>query len=119
MKPLVVYTYKKCSTCRKAVKWLEVEGITFQEKPIRETPPSQVELKRMLAAQDGNLKKLFNTSGGDYRELKLGPKLETMPAAEAFALLNGNGNLVKRPFLLTGDTGLVGFKEDLWAAALT
>jgi arsenate reductase len=50
--------------------------------------------------------------------MKLGPKLESMPAAEAFALLNGNGNLVKRPFALTGDTGLVGFKEDIWAAAL-
>jgi arsenate reductase len=118
MKPLVVYTYKKCSTCRKAVKWLEAEEIAFQEKPIRETPPTKAELKRMLAAQEGNLKKLFNASGGDYREMKLGPKLESMPAAEAFALLNGNGNLVKRPFALTGDTGLVGFKEDIWAAAL-
>ncbi|GAB5560003.1 MAG: arsenate reductase family protein [Synoicihabitans sp.] len=118
MKPLVVYTYKKCSTCRKAVKWLEAEGIAFTEKPIRETPPSKAELKRMLTAQDGNLKKLFNTSGGDYREMKLGPKLETMPQTEAFELLNANGNLVKRPFALTGDTGLVGFKEELWAAAL-
>lgn len=119
MKPLIVYTYKKCSTCRKAVKWLDAAGIAYQEKPIRETPPTKAELKRMLAAQEGNLKKLFNTSGGDYREMKLGPKLETMPAAEAFELLNANGNLVKRPFALTGDIGLVGFKEDVWSAALS
>ncbi len=118
MKPLVVYTYKKCSTCRKAVKWLEGEGIAFSEKAIRETPPTKTELKRMLGAQEGNLKKLFNTSGGDYREMKLDPKLETMPQAEAFELLNSNGNLVKRPFALMGKTGLVGFKEDLWFAAL-
>lgn len=114
MKPLVIYTYQKCSTCRKAVKWLEAEGIPFQEKPIRETPPSKSELKRMLAAQEGNLKKLFNTSGGDYREMKLGPKLATMSPEEAFELLTSNGNLVKRPFVLTPDTGLVGFKEDVW-----
>lgn len=118
MKAPVVYTYAKCSTCRKAVKWLEAQGIAFTEKAIRETPPSSAELKRMLAYQDGQLKKLFNTSGGDYRELQLGPKLADMPVAEALALLQGNGNLVKRPFLLTDKVGLVGFKEDVWAAAL-
>ncbi len=118
MKPLTIYTYAKCSTCRQATKWLTAQGMDFKEKPIRETPPSQAELKRMLAAQNGELKKLFNTSGGDYRELQLGPKLATMPEAEAIALLNGNGNLVKRPFLLADGVGLVGFKEPVWAAAL-
>ncbi|WP_221031827.1 arsenate reductase family protein [Actomonas aquatica] len=118
MKKPVVYTYAKCSTCRKAVKWLEAEGISFTEKPIRETPPSKAELKRMLAAQNGELKKLFNTSGGDYREMKLGSKLPTMTETEAFDLLHANGNLVKRPFLLTDTVGLVGFKEEVWAAAL-
>ncbi len=119
MKTPVVYTYAKCSTCRKAVKWLEAQGIAFTEKPIRETPPSAAELKRMLAHQDGQLKKLFNTSGGDYRELQLGPKLADMAVAEALALLQGNGNLVKRPFLLSDTVGLVGFKEADWASALT
>ena len=118
VKKPVVYTYAKCSTCRKAVKWLEANGIAFAEKAIRETPPTKAELKRMLALQNGELKKLFNTSGGDYRELQLGPKLATMPTAEAIDLLNGNGNLVKRPFLLTDSVGLVGFKEDVWAATL-
>lgn len=118
VKTLTIYTYAKCSTCRKATKWLTEQGIDFKEKAIRETPPSKAELKRMLAAQNGELKKLFNTSGGDYREMKLGPKLADMPVAEAIGLLNGNGNLVKRPFLLAEGIGLVGFKEDVWAEAL-
>ncbi len=118
MKPLVVYTYKNCSTCRKATQWLAAAGIAFSEKPIRETPPSPAELKRMLAHQDGNLKKLFNTSGGDYREQKLGERLPGLSEAEAIALLAANGNLVKRPFLLGDGVGLVGFKADDWAAAL-
>jgi arsenate reductase-like glutaredoxin family protein len=68
--------------------------------------------------QDGNLKKLFNTSGDDYREMKLGTRLPGLSTAEAIDLLNANGNLVKRPFLLADGVGLVGFKEDVWAAAL-
>lgn len=119
VKKPVVYTYAKCSTCRAAVKWLAARGIVFVEKPIRETPPGPAELKRMLAHQDGQLRRLFNTSGGDYRELQLGSRIDALTTAEAIALLHGNGNLVKRPFLLTDKTGLVGFKEAEWAAALT
>jgi len=118
MKPLTIYTYAKCSTCRKATKWLTEQGLDFKEKAIRETPPSKAELKRMLAAQDGQLKKLFNTSGGDYRELKLGSKLPELSVAAAINLLHENGNLVKRPFLLADGVGLVGFKEEVWSAAL-
>ncbi len=117
-KPLLVYTYAKCSTCRKATKWLAARGIEFTEKPIRETPPAKAELKRMLAHQDGQLKKLFNTSGGDYRELQLGSRLDSLSTAEAIDLLHANGNLVKRPFLLAEDAGLVGFREEEWAATL-
>ena len=113
-----IYTYRKCSTCRKATKWMDAQGLKYTEKPIRETPPSVAELRKMLKRQDGQLKKLFNTSGGDYREMKLGPKLPTMSDEDAIALLHANGNLVKRPFLLAGDIGLVGFKEDVWTAAL-
>jgi arsenate reductase (glutaredoxin) len=119
VKKPTVYTYAKCSTCRNAVKWLRAEGIDFEEKPIRESPPTPAELKRMLAFQVGALKRLFNTSGGDYRELKLGSKLPDMTEQDAFALLASNGNLVKRPFLLTDTVGLVGFKADDWALALT
>ncbi len=117
MSALTVYTYAHCDSCRRAVKWLRGRGLKFVEKPIRETPPSVAELKRMLAAQGGELRKLFNTSGLDYRAQGLGEKLPTMTEAAALALLAGNGNLVKRPFL-SGVAGmeLVGFNEEVWAA---
>ena len=111
-----IYTYAKCDTCRKAVKWLQARAIVFTEIPIREQAPTEAELRRMLAIYAGDLKRLFNTSGGDYRALKLGEKLPAMSEAEAIDLLAGNGNLVKRPFLLTERAGLVGFKEAEWEA---
>lgn len=113
-----LYTYAKCDTCRKAVKWLQARGHSFTEIPIRDQPPSKSDLRRMLAVYQGDLKRLFNTSGGDYRELKLGEKLPTMSEAEAIDLLASNGNLVKRPFLLTDQGGLVGFKEAEWESLL-
>jgi arsenate reductase len=113
-----IYTYANCSTCRDAVKWLKAHDLAFEEKPIRETPPSLTELRAMLKARGGELKRLFNTSGRDYREMKLGEKLPTMSEAESLALLSSNGNLVKRPFLLGASVGLTGFNEAEWAAAL-
>jgi arsenate reductase len=119
-KTLTVYTYANCDTCRRAVKWLRAQGIAFAEKPIRETPPTPAELRTMLARLGGAsaLRKLFNTSGVDYRAQKLGEKLPALSEAEAIALLAGNGNLVKRPFALGGAVGLLGFDEKTWAAAL-
>ena len=66
-----VYEYKGCSTCRKALKWLEAQGIEYKAVPIRETPPNKTELRRVLKASEGNIRKLFNTSGGDYKKLNL------------------------------------------------
>ncbi len=119
MADLTVYTYANCDTCRRATKWLRAHALAFVEKPIRETPPSLAELRIMLAAREGELRKLFNTSGVDYREQKLGEKLPTLTEAAALALLTGNGNLVKRPFLL-GPRGVaqVGFDEAAWTEAL-
>lgn len=110
-----IYTYKSCSTCRKATKWLEAKGIAFEELPIRETPPSRAELEAMLAHYDGELRRLFNTAGGDYRELDMKNRLPEMSQEEAFGLLSSRGNLVKRPFLIDDAFGLVGFKEAEWA----
>lgn len=118
MSALKIYTYANCDTCRKAVKWLRAHHLEFAEHPIRETPPTPEELRTMLAAQGGELRRLFNTSGGDYRELKLGEKLPAMTEAAALALLAGNGNLVKRPFLLDGKSALIGFDETAWSKAL-
>ena len=68
----------------------------------------------MLAVFDGNIKKLFNSSGKDYRDMKLGEKLSAMSEDEVFDLLSSNGNLVKRPFMISGERGLAGFNEDSW-----
>ena len=118
MSSLKVYTYANCDTCRKAVKWLRTHGLAFDERAIRETPPTPAELRTMLAAQGGELRRLFNTSGKDYREQKLGEKLPALGESAALALLAGNGNLVKRPFLLGDKVALVGFDETTWAATV-
>ena len=114
----VVYTYAACDTCRKAIKWLRAQRIAFEERPIRETPPSVEELKQMLTFHEGDRKRLFNTAGRDYRALGLAEKLPELSEGEALALLAANGNLVKRPFLLSQRVGLVGFDERSWQTAL-
>jgi arsenate reductase len=97
------------------VKFLKEKKVSFQEIPIREQPPTLAELKKMLKDYNGDLRKLFNTSGLDYRKLGLGEKLPTMTLEDSLMLLSKNGNLVKRPFLLTDrGIGLVGFKEEEW-----
>jgi len=109
-----IYEYSKCSTCRKALKFLDNSNVAYEKVPIVETPPTKAELKKMLALQGGNLKKLFNTSGEVYRTMKIGEKLASMSESEALELLASNGKLIKRPFALAGDKGLVGFNEDEW-----
>ncbi|MBI3296961.1 MAG: arsenate reductase family protein [Elusimicrobia bacterium] len=109
-----IYSYSGCGTCRNALKWLAARKAEAVIMPIRETPPTLPELKRMLGIYQGQLRKLFNTSGVDYKALKMKDKLPTMKEPEALALLSKNGNLVKRPFLLTGSGGAVGFIEADW-----
>lgn len=118
MKMLTVYAYSGCSTCKKTIGWLEAHGIAFEEKAIRETPPSVDELRTMLAAVGGEVRKLCNTSRRDYRERKMGEQLAALPVEEVLELLAANGNLVKRPFVLGEGVALVGFKDKEWAAAL-
>ena len=113
---LIVYLYQNCSTCRNAKKWLQEKGIAFEEKAIRDTPPTVSELARAEAAV--GMGRLFNTSGGDYRELGLNDRLPGMAKEEAFALLAANGNLVKRPFVISDGVALTGFKPEEWARAL-
>ena len=115
---LTIYCYQKCSTCRDALKWLDEKGIAHQVKAIRETPPSPAELGTTLKALGGDMKRIFNTSGMDYRALGMKDKLPGMSEAEAFELLSKNGNLVKRPFLIGEGKVLVGFKEAEWEKAL-
>lgn len=112
MKPKI-YSYKNCGTCRKALKFLEQKKIDSEILAIRETPPSKKELKYMLFVVK-DIKKLFNTSGQDYKSLGLKDKLASMSESEMLDLLSSNGNLVKRPFVLLEETALIGFKEEEW-----
>ncbi len=111
-----VFTYKGCETCRKATRWLASRGLAFEEIPIREQPPTIAQLKRMLGYVEGEVRRLFNTSGQDYRSLGLKDTLPGLSEKETLALLAGNGNLVKRPFLLGDDFGLLGFREPEWTS---
>lgn len=110
-----LYHYPKCSTCRKAIKFLNDKRIEFTALDITEQPPKKVELKAMLSSYDGDVKRLFNTSGMQYRELNMKEKLPKMSSQQAIDLLAGNGKLIKRPFLLNAEReGIVGFKEIEW-----
>lgn len=111
-----LYGYMKCGTCRKAIKWLDAKGLSYDFIDITQQPPRQAELKKALAA-GYELKELFNKSGGQYRELNMKYKLPLMSQAEALKLLAGNGYLVKRPICLDGSTVTVGFKEDAFEEA--
>jgi len=111
---LKIYAYEKCGTCRKALQFLEARRARYTAVPIREQPPTRAELKRLLKIYGGNLRRLFNTSGRDYKRLNLKEKLAKMTEDEAIGLLAKNGNLVKRPFVLSGSGGWVGFNEAEW-----
>ena len=112
-----LYQYPNCSTCRKAIKFLSEQGIEFTSINITENPPTKSELQIMLASYDGNLRKLFNTSGLQYRDLNMKELLPTMTDMQAIELLAQNGKLIKRPFLLDQNkNGIVGFKEADWKA---
>jgi arsenate reductase len=117
-----VYEYKNCSTCQKAIKFLEAKKVKFEKTPIVDQPPTMAELKKMLAylkADGGSFKNLFNTSGQLYREMKISDQLKAgMTEDEAIKLLAQNGKLIKRPFLLTEKSGTVGFKPEVWSEVL-
>jgi arsenate reductase len=114
---LRIYTYAKCDTCRRALKFLRERQVAFEEIPIRDAPPSEAELKAM-ASTYADLRKLFNSSGSDYKALKLSQELPDLSEQEVLTLLSSNGNLVKRPFLIGESIRLVGFKPSEWQAAL-
>lgn len=106
--------YAKCSTCKKAKKWLDEHGISYEDRPIKEDRPSVEELKKWHQTSGLPLKRFFNTSGMLYKELKLKDKLLTMSEEEQYELLATDGMLVKRPLVITDDIVLVGFREKEW-----
>ncbi len=117
MSELKVYEYARCTSCRRAKKFLRDNQIDFLDIPILDTPPSREELSKMLEhikAKGLTINRLFNTSGKAYKEMGISKKLKTMTEDEALDLLAGNGMLIKRPFVLLEDDGFVGFKEEEW-----
>ncbi|MBO4865883.1 MAG: arsenate reductase family protein [Ruminococcus sp.] len=106
--------YPKCTTCKKAQKWLDDNGLKYELRDIKENNPTYEELKNWHAKSGLPLKKFFNTSGLLYKSMELKDKLPTMSEEEQLNLLATDGMLVKRPILVTDDTVLVGFKEADW-----
>ena len=110
--------YPKCTTCKKARKWLEENNIPFEERDIKEENPSREELEEWHKMSGLPLKRFFNTSGMLYRELSLKDRLPDMTEDEMYDLLATDGMLVKRPILVTDRTVLPGFRQADWEEAV-
>lgn len=110
--------YPKCSTCKKAQKWLDGHNIPYTFRDIKEENPTYEELKEWHAKSGLPLRRFFNTSGLVYKSLQLKDKLDTMPEDEQLRLLATDGMLVKRPLIVTDDAVLTGFKEPAWQETL-
>ena len=110
--------YPRCSTCKRAKKWLEENNIGFIERNIVEEIPKVEELNEWIKKSGHEIKKWFNTSGLKYKELNLKEKLDTMNDKEKIELLASDGMLIKRPILVSDKGILIGFKEDNWKQLL-
>lgn len=110
--------YPRCTTCKKAQKWLDENQVDYTFRDIKEDNPTLAELKDWHARSGLPLKKFFNTSGQLYRSMELSKKLKDMSEEDQFALLASDGMLVKRPLVVAEGKVLVGFKEADWEAAL-
>lgn len=110
--------YDRCSTCKKAEKWLIAHDIAYTKRPIKEDNPTVEELKDFKERSGLPLKRFFNTSGALYRSQNIKDKLKDMSEEEQFALLASDGMMVKRPIFVTDQGVLVGFKEAEWEEML-
>lgn len=110
--------YEKCSTCKKAQKFLDDNNISYEIRAIKEQNPTIDELKQWHKKSGLPLKRFFNTSGQLYRGMELSKKLPDMSEEEQFEILASDGMLVKRPLFINDDTVLVGFKEAEWSEKL-
>ena len=115
---LNVYCYSRCTTCKKALKWLDENNIDHTVIDIKADHPDEEHLRKYYTMSGLPLKRFFNTSGTQYREMGLSKKLKDMSEDEQFALLATDGMLVKRPLLVGEDFVLTGFKEDEWKEKL-
>lgn len=110
--------YPKCSTCKKAKKWLDENGFQYQDRHIKEQNPTLEELKEWYEKSGLPLKRFFNTSGLLYKSMNLKDKLPSMSEEEQLALLASDGMLVKRPIIVCDNLILTGFREKEWEEKL-
>lgn len=110
--------YPRCSTCKKAQKWLDEKGISYTLRDIKEENPSFDELKTWVEKSGLDIKRFFNTSGLLYKSMALKDQLPSMSTEEKLTLLSTDGMLIKRPIMVSDDSVLVGFKEQEWAEKL-
>lgn len=110
--------YPKCTTCQRAKKWLDMHGITYEDRHIKEDNPTAEELKEWHQRSGLPLKRFFNTSGMLYKSLQLKDKLPGMSEEEQYQLLSTDGMLVKRPLIVGTDFVMTGFKEKEWEEKL-
>lgn len=110
--------YPKCTTCQKALKWLDTHGVDVTVRDIKQQNPTEEELRDWHRKSGLPLKRFFNTSGLLYKSMGLSKKLPELSEEEQFNLLASDGMLVKRPIAVSGDTVLVGFKEADWETLL-
>lgn len=115
---MLFVNYPKCSTCKKAEKWLKDHHLEYENRHIKEDNPTEEELKLWIGRSGLPVKRFFNTSGMLYREMGLKDKLAEMSEEEQIALLATDGMLVKRPLLVMEDDVKVGFKEAEWSKLL-
>lgn len=110
--------YPKCTTCKKAKKFLQDNNIEFEDRNIVEENPTKEELKTWIEKSGLPIQKFFNTSGVLYREMNLKDKVKIAPEEELLDILSSNGMLVKRPLVISEEGILIGFKEDQWREML-
>lgn len=115
---MIFVCYPKCTTCQKAKKWLDDNGVEYTLRNIKEENPTKEELKEWHAKSGSELKKFFNTSGLLYKSMELKNKLPDMTKEQMYELLATDGMLVKRPLLVSEGFVLIGFKEAQWAEAV-
>ena len=115
---IILVGYRKCGTCRKAMKWLEEQGLEYEFRDIQSENPTEAELREWIPKSSLAPAKFFNTSGGAYRELGVKERLKTMSDDDIIALLATDGMLVKRPVLVSEETVLAGFRQEEWEEAL-
>ncbi len=115
---MTVYWYPKCSTCKKAITYLDNKNISYELKNIKEEIPTTEEITKWVKSYSIPIKKLFNTSGLVYKELNLKEKLDSYTLEEQIDLLSSNGMLIKRPICVLDNDLLIGFKEAKWQEVL-